>query len=650
MFVDRTSRLILRQLRLDQLMIVTSETRTGIVTTPTLHNQEPGGGSVGIRRRPGWFARLRKLIGPQLMVGLGIATAVVLGWTQAPDAHGQQATLTPTPLVRPGGRFEETDLLLLYSGSWTQMADQRASGGVYRRSSVQGSQVQLTFPGPNVKWITSRGPDRGIARVWVDNEDKGTFDLYSPGEEFGFSREWGGMNGETIHTIRVEVTGQRNGAAQNAYVDIDSFTIVGAYVAEPMRFENTDPTILYGGAWQVLPVNGASQASVHRINTSGATAQFNFNNGTVQWMTTKGPNRGIARILIDNKFYEVQDLYAPSEQAAQVFAYQSLGEGPHQIRIEVTGTRSGPATDSFVDIDAFIAPSANATPQPTATQTMTPTPSPSVTTTPTATFIPSATPTIPPAPPAMRDARYFFQTSYRIDYEPFWNYFNAMGAVDTFGYPISRTFQFLGCQTQFYQRQLMQQCGTNAVQTMNLLDPDLMPYNQINFSNFPSHDPAIAGSAPGPDTPGYGSAVLSHVQRVAPDVLQSASVNFFRTFVSTVPGTNMVTDPNFAALVNLQIWGFPTSGPMPDPNNRSFIYQRFQRGIMHFDGTNGSTRGILLADWFKTIITGRNLPVDLASQAQASRFRQQYCPGAPAWVCRPGELPATDLTFAFEAQ
>ena len=126
MFVDRTSRLILRQLRLDQLMIVTSETRTGIVTTPTLHNQEPGGGSVGIRRRPGWFARLRKLIGPQLMVGLGIATAVVLGWTQAPDAHGQQATLTPTPLVRPGGRFEETDLLAVARGVEATLDARRA--------------------------------------------------------------------------------------------------------------------------------------------------------------------------------------------------------------------------------------------------------------------------------------------------------------------------------------------------------------------------------------------------------------------------------------------------------------------------------------------------------------------------------------------
>ena len=71
---------------------------------------------------------------------------------------------------------------------------------------------------------------------------------------------------------------------------------------------------------------------------------------------------------------------------------------------------------------------------------------------------------------------------------------------------------------------------------------------------------------------------------------------------------------------------------------------------MHFDGTSGTTQGILLADWFKSIVTGRNLPVDLAAQAQGSRFRQQYCPGAAAWLCRPAELPATDLTWAFEPQ
>ena len=597
-------------------------------------------------------ARVRPSFGPRLIATLGLSLLIGLAWFvgQVPDAHGQQVTVTPTSIVRPGGRFEESDLLLLYSGQWTQMADTRASGGGYRRSNVQGSQVVLNFPGPNVKWVTSRGPDRGFARVWVDNEDKGTFDLYNAAEEFNVVREWGGMNGELVHTIRVEVTGQRNGASANAYVDLDSFMIVGAYVAEPMRFENTDAAILYAGPWQVMSFVNASGGTVHRTNQGGGFMQFNFNGGQVSWLTTRGPNRGIARVLVDNVWRETVDLYNPSEQAGWMIVYSSLGDGPHTLKIEVTGTRSGPSIDGYIDVDAIIANMAPTTPQPTATQTMTPTPTVTMTPTATATLVPTITPTVAPAPMGVRDDRYFAQTSYRIDNEAFWAYYNTMGMEKTFGYPISRTFQFLGCQTQYFQRHLMQQCANGPVQTMNLLDPDLMPYNQINFSTFPAHDPVIAGGAPGPSSANYGLAVLSHVQMVAPDVLQGVAVNFFRTFINSVPGTNPQVDPNFAAQVNLQVWGFPTSGPVADPNNRSFVYQRFQRGIMHFDGTSGTTQGILLADWFKSIVTGRNLPVDLAAQAQGSRFRQQYCPGAAAWLCRPAELPATDLTWAFEPQ
>ena len=255
---------------------------------------------------------------------------------------------------------------------------------------------------------------------------------------------------------------------------------------------------------------------------------------------------------------------------------------------------------------------------------------------------------IPPAPPVVHDSRYFPQTSFRIDHDPFWDYFNARGSVRTFGYPVSRTFLFLGCTTQFFQRQLMQQCGTGPVQLMNLLDPDLMPYNQINFSVFPAHDPAVASGAPAPGTPNYGQAVLNYVRSVAPDTFEGQNVRFYTTFVTTVPGVDPSTDPDTAALVNLEIWGFPTSNPQFDPTNRGFVYQRFQRGIMHFDAASGATQGILLSDYFKSIITGRNLPPDLAAQAVGSRFLNQYCPGAPGWVCRPSQLPATDLTFAFE--
>jgi hypothetical protein len=111
--------------------------------------------------------------------------------------------------------------------------------------------------------------------------------------------------------------------------------------------------------------------------------------------------------------------------------------------------------------------------------------------------------------------------------------------------------------------------------------------------------------------------------------------------------------PDLAALLNLEMWGFPTSQPAFDPANRRFVYQRFQRGIMHFDASTGVTRGILLSDYFKGIILGEpgpTLPPDLLAQAATSRFFRQYCPGQPNWVCRPSELPGTDLTFAFERQ
>jgi hypothetical protein len=113
-----------------------------------------------------------------------------------------------------------------------------------------------------------------------------------------------------------------------------------------------------------------------------------------------------------------------------------------------------------------------------------------------------------------------------------------------------------------------------------------------------------------------------------------------------VPGAG--SPPAIVALVNLELWGFPTSQPALDPNNASFVYQRFQRGIMHYDHTTGATGGILLGDWFKTAITGVDLPPDLAAQLQGSRFLRQYCPGQPRWVCRPAELPDTDLADAFQ--
>jgi N-acetylmuramoyl-L-alanine amidase len=86
---------------------------------------------------------------------------------------------------------------------------------------------------------------------------------------------------------------------------------------------------------------------------------------------------------------------------------------------------------------------------------------------------------------------------------------------------------------------------------------------------------------------------------------------------------------------------------MHDPTNPSFIYQRFQRGIMHYDKGCGCTQGLLLADYVKALMTQRNLPGDLAEQAKASKLIGQFKPGQPQSLARPNDLPGSDLSNSF---
>jgi polysaccharide biosynthesis protein PslG len=227
------------------------------------------------------------------------------------------------------------------------------------------------------------------------------------------------------------------------------------------------------------------------------------------------------------------------------------------------------------------------------------------------------------------DPRFFGQTGFRIDRDAFWDYFQARGGLGRFGYPVSNTFTFLGCATQFFQRLILQQCGGQGVGVLNLLDPDLFPYTRVNGSTFPAADPALKAATPQPSDPTYASAILDFVAANAPDVWNGQPVNFGSTFFGTVsPEVAGTDEPGLLGLLDLEVWGAPISPPAADPTNPDFVYQRFQRGIMHYDAGCGCTQSILLADYFKSVITGQGLPPDLQQQAQASPLYRSVLPGA----------------------
>jgi polysaccharide biosynthesis protein PslG len=252
------------------------------------------------------------------------------------------------------------------------------------------------------------------------------------------------------------------------------------------------------------------------------------------------------------------------------------------------------------------------------------------------------------------DPRFFAQTGFRLDTDAFWSFFQARGGVRTFGYPVSRTFKLDGFPVQIFQRIVVQLQPDGSVATLNLLDPGLMPYTQINGSTFPAPDPALVSQTPSVNDPDYATKIIQFTQDNAPDVFNGSPVNYFHTFSTTVSYDDAFPNgdgpQSLVPLLNLQIWGAPTSKPAADPANSNFIYQRFQRGIMHYDSGCNCTQGLLLADYLKSILTGQNLPPDLEAQARTSRYYRQYAPTQPLSIARPADLVGSDLTGAFVQQ
>jgi hypothetical protein len=261
------------------------------------------------------------------------------------------------------------------------------------------------------------------------------------------------------------------------------------------------------------------------------------------------------------------------------------------------------------------------------------TPPPTMTPTPAGTATPLPTATPQPAPAVAHDQQYYAQTGFRID-DSMIQFFQSRGAVPTFGYPVSRVFTFLGCPVQMFQRLIIQMCQGQGPALINMLDPEIFPYTRVNGSVFPSPDNQLKAQTPAVGTAEYAN-IIPFIQSVVPDTYNGQPVNFWQAF-STKGG--------------LEVFGAPISHPQPDPTNANFIYQRFQRLILHYRAGIG-TESLLLADYLKQIMLGPNapnLPQDLQQQASSSRYYSQYCRGATRWICRPDQLPGSDLTFAFE--
>jgi hypothetical protein len=206
--------------------------------TSVMAGRSVGGSSVALR--VGWTfsdpsgilnGHLQRSVNNGAWTNVGLATVRSLAASQTlafnssarqrsvgTDRAGNVSAWFTGPRVT-AGVSQQTSTAIRYAGSWRSQTWASASGGSFRSATTASASATYTFTGSSVGWITSTGPTRGTARVYVDGVYAGPISLYSSTTRprwIAFARSWA-TNG--THSIRVVVVGTRG----HPRVDVDGF-------------------------------------------------------------------------------------------------------------------------------------------------------------------------------------------------------------------------------------------------------------------------------------------------------------------------------------------------------------------------------------------------------------------------------------------
>jgi bacillopeptidase F len=124
--------------------------------------------------------------------------------------------------------YEESSASIGFSGGWPTAALSGAYGGSVRHADTIGSNATFTFTGSSVTLVSTRGPSRGKAEIWLDGVKKQTVDLYVSGSQTPrrvvFTAS--GLNPNAAHTLEIKVLGAKHQNSSSKRFDVDAIVVV----------------------------------------------------------------------------------------------------------------------------------------------------------------------------------------------------------------------------------------------------------------------------------------------------------------------------------------------------------------------------------------------------------------------------------------
>src|SRR2546423_15414900 len=125
-----------------------------------------------------------------------------------------------------GARRQDTAAATVDAPDWMQdNRSQACSEGATAESKTAGAQATISFTGTGIRWIGARGPQTGIARIFLDGVFVEDFDTYFQTEgpqhtDFFID----GLPAGT-HTLSIQVIG-KNPVSTDFWILIDAFDVI----------------------------------------------------------------------------------------------------------------------------------------------------------------------------------------------------------------------------------------------------------------------------------------------------------------------------------------------------------------------------------------------------------------------------------------
>ena len=316
----------------------------------------------------------------------------MMGLTQRASPKGLPMVIFVLLVLPPGTAsahrrratwYDDTNPAIVYSqgqngdglNGWSSGPDSRDFGGGEHYSNAYTGSFVVHWSGTDFQWIGKKGPNIGIASLFLDGQPVGTVDNYNPTDLFQQVLYSVSGLADTAHSFQMKIgdypSPARNPASSNWYQVMDGFATSGTPLNLGM-ISPADGSVRKGGAWSFgnNVLSGQYCWSNDRSTPGSLTLPFS-GTGVEVYGHPEGED-GMMDVYIDGSYWTTVDEFNPMYDSilsdatndTMLFVADGLAAGNHTLQVVVSQNKNPNSLDFYTQIDGFIVLPGNSPPPP----------------------------------------------------------------------------------------------------------------------------------------------------------------------------------------------------------------------------------------------------------------------------------------------